>query len=144
MPVLYGGQNVQPVTNVTFTHKDQLLGDGRRVGQTVTAVIAGTIVVDKIDNVEHYVELPDRLTTIIRQQERIRAIFSVDGQFLEVQGWDGQPPTKFTAIVDSIEFDPGQWVDKCEYRVTLIGEYMAGEEPDENNHIETATENWQF
>src|SRR5947209_1750749 len=144
MPVIYDNQEVRPVQTINVANTYQNLGDGRRIGNTITATVHGTIVATKVGDVETPINIENRLSTILQKQKQIRSIFANDGRWFEVQGWDGTPPTKFVAIVDSIEFGEGPWIETCPYSVTLHGETEAGEEPIENNHIESANESWQF
>jgi hypothetical protein len=143
MPVIYGTTSLRPAPQVSLANSYQTLGDGRFVGSTVTATLKGTIVADKLADTDTPHAIEQKLTTIIQKQADLRKVFSLDGLWFEIQGYDGSAPVKFIAIVDSIEFAEGQWVDKCDYTVVLHGETVAGEEG-EANHIESASESWQY
>lgn len=144
MPVIYGGISIRPAPYVTITKENQFLGDGRWVCTTVTASLRGTITATKTGDVETPLTIEKRLSAIVQKQSDIRETFGTNGLWLEIQGLDGTQSEKFIATVDNIEFQEGPWVDKCDYMITLHGENLAGEEGVENNHIESATESWQF
>lgn len=144
MPVIYGGVSIRPTPYVVLNKTSQTLGDGRQVGSTTTATLKGSITSTKTGDVDMAIDLPQRLSVIIHKQAELRSIFQLDGQWLEIQGLDGSAPEKFIAFVDSIEFDDGPWLDVCPYTITLHGESMAGEEGPENNHVESASESWQY
>lgn len=144
MPVIYGSTSIRPAPQVTFTRNLQLAGDGRRLGTTVTATLHGTLTAQKTDDVETPLAIEQRLSAILAKQAELRNVFAEDGDWFEVQGLDGSAPVKFQAVIDSIEFQEGPWVDRCDYTVTLHGEEFADATPTEDNHIESATESWQF
>jgi hypothetical protein len=144
MPVIIGGNSIRPAPQVNFAETVNTLGDGRRMGITTTATLRGTLVADKTGDVETPLTIDQKLASILHKQRDFRALFETDGQWFEVQGYDGSAPVKFIAILDNIEFDQGDWTDKCDYTVTLHGERFADEVPDEDNHVESSNETWQF
>lgn len=144
MPVIIGQTSIRPAPQVIFSQTHTATGDSRRLGTTTQATLKGTLVADMTDDTFTPLTIDLKLAAIIAKQEEFRQLFIPDGQWFEVQGYDGSAPVKFAAIVESIEFDAGPWTDKCDYTVVLKGEPFADEESDADLHVESASENWQF
>jgi hypothetical protein len=128
---------------VRFNTEKQELPDGRLLSSVVTATLTGELAAQSNGEAVTPLTIEARLSTILRKQEALRDIFSVDGRLFEVQGWDGTEPVKFNAKVRSIEFGEGPWVDVCPYTVVLEGEDFSGENAD-NPHVAEASESWSF
>lgn len=144
MPVIIGGNSIRPAPQVTFQVGHDRTGDGRMLGNTVRATLRGTIVTDKVDDTDTPHTIETKLATVLAKQQQLRDWFAADGVWLEVQGWDGSAPTKFMVQnVESIEFDPGLWVERCDYTIELSGQSFADGNAN-TDHVESATESWQF
>jgi hypothetical protein len=143
MPVIYDNKPISPAPRVRFNTEKQELPDGRLLSSVVTATLIGSLTAQVTSGVITPLAIESRLSTILRRQEELRAIFANDGRLFEVQGLDGTQPVKFNAKVRSIEFSDGPWVDVCEYTVVLEGEDFSGENAD-NPHVADASESWSF
>lgn len=144
MPVIYGGNSIRPAPKVRLSRSNNESSDGRKLGTTIQATLTGTITATKTNDTETAIAIESRLSTILQKQEALREVFATDGQLLEIQGYDGSAPIKFNALVKSIDFDEGLWVDVSNYTVVLEGYYFAGEEWSGDPYIESASENWSF
>lgn len=143
MPIIYNGFELRPVQSLTYSRSIDQQGDGRSLGSSIRATIAGTIVPVKIDGVFASVATDSRLTTVLEQQKLIRDALSVQGKIFEVQGWDGAAPTKFNAKVVSIDFNDGLWFDKSDYSITFESVNVAGE-TDGLEYVDSSGETWNF
>ncbi len=89
------------------------------------------------------------LNYALRKQEAIRGLFSQDGLWFEIQPWDNTTPTKFRPIVNSINFEEGQWVDRVDYTINLtthqiFGPLFPSGEDSITPCIENANETWNL
>ena len=77
-----------------------------------------------------------RLAAIERKQEAIRTIFK-DGYDFEVQPLDGSASIKCNPIVQSIDFEPGNWYNVCNYNIVLRASilYINGTPSDEDDNL---------
>lgn len=142
MPVIFRNDSLRPAPLVSISKSYATTGDGRKIGTTITARLAGTITAEKTDDTYTPLPLGQRLSTILAKQQALRDIFAKDGLF-EVQGFDASPPVKFYAIVDSIEFADGPWTDRSDYTVSLRSAGIFGEDDDSPN-CESVSESWTF
>jgi len=78
-----------------------------------------------------------RLNALLRKQEALRSLFSVEGKYFEVQSANGGPPLKFRPRVLAINFDDGIWVDRCTYNISLECDSLSifGQQSFEDNNI---------
>jgi hypothetical protein len=143
MPVIYGGYSIRPAPQVRLAKSFETSDDGRYTGTTITATLTGTITAEKTGDTLTPVAINDRLSTVLSKMQTLRDAFSQDGQVFEIQGFDAAPPTKFNAIVDSIDFSEGLWVDTANYTIVVHGEAISGEDVD-TPHCEAAAESWTF
>lgn len=160
--VIYGGQRLIPAPKVTVTKTYQSTGDGTKVGSEWQITINGTIVAWKGSPNSLGVLWtaggfpPDEVLTenqmlgaIIRKQEAIRTLFSVDGKQLEFQSEDGSAPMKCNPKITSVIFSEGEWFQRCEYSITATCSVLSinGQDVGEDNFtsaIETANEAWSI
>ncbi len=81
-----------------------------------------------------------RLHSILAKQKALQALFSVDGKVLLVQPPDGSAPTQYNVTVKDVLFEAGNWVEECEYSITL-----EAPSPDEaGDNISEASEQWDL
>ena len=69
----------------------------------------------------------NKMKALLRKQEAIRSLFSKDGQTIEIVPVDGDHPIKLNPRVLSIEFSEGNWVERCEYTITLEADTLYAE-----------------
>lgn len=157
---MYGGERLIPAPKVTVTKTYQSTGDGTKIGSEWQITINGTIVAWKGSPNSSGVLWtaggfpPDETLTenqmlgsIIRKQEAIRTLFSVDGKQLEFQSEDGSAPMKCNPKITSIIFSEGEWFQRNEYSITatcsnLSVNGLALGEDSFASAIETANETW--
>src|SRR5687767_10083604 len=94
--------------------------DGKFDHSDVTFSLTGTIV-----NVGTSKDSPgadfDEMEGILAEQARIRNLFSVENGRLEIESNNGGGAFTIDAycFVDSIAFDSGVWVNRCDYTIVL-------------------------
>jgi hypothetical protein len=80
------------------------------------------------------VDIGDRLKAIILKQNKLRDLFSSDGQRIEIGSWlDGEKCIVFYPKVNSINFEEGLYVDTCKYTISLEAPLLF----DKNNNVYT-------
>jgi len=91
-----------------------------------------------------------RLSAMLRKQEAIRDLFSVDGRLLEFQAFDGGPAMKCNPRILNITFQEDVWYQTFRYTINLecdvlyaIG-LLNGEDSELDDFISSAEESWQF
>jgi hypothetical protein len=62
----------------------------------------------------------NRAASILQKQNALRNLFAVDGQRVEILSWDeNEPVLVFFPKVESISFEEGIYIDKCNYTINL-------------------------
>ena len=66
------------------------------------------------------VPIRNKMTALMNKQRALRALFAVDGQRVELTDIDGHAPVLICyPRVNNISFSEGNYVNKCEYSITL-------------------------
>jgi len=163
------GRKIIPAPLVTINKQYNTNPDGRKVGSVYNITLEGTLLPWRGSPSGNYSSLDDAFHTlggypadetyaggnedfdnILRKQEALRWLFSQNGGSLEWQPSGGQPVVKCNARVIAVDFEPGQWVNRCDYRIQLQANwiYINGTEYVEDTNaqdmIESSTENWSF
>jgi hypothetical protein len=128
MPIRYNSSgDIRPTPLVTINRQQQKDAGGRTLSNLYTFTLTGTIVPSGVlygTGVES-----DLMAQIITEQDRLRQLFSVDGKRLEITPWEGKEPVVDTYCdVQSITFDQGIWVNRCDYNVTLTSTMILRDE----------------
>lgn len=160
--VNYDSKRLIPAPFVTFTKNYAKSSDGEIIGSSFSIQVKGTIVVHKGSPdstgafwtsggypADEVIADDECLATIIRKQEAIRDLFSVEGRSFEVQSADGSQPMKCNPRVISVEFAEGLWYNRCEYTIQLEADvvYINGTELGEDNltqNLADASESWSL
>ena len=144
MPLRYNGSGLVPAPLIQAS-KTYIRDEGGRILRPeYTFNLQGTIV-----NVGTSLDSPgaqgsDNLTAIINEQNRIRQIFAQDGKTLEIED-PFNPSGLFRAYcrVNSIDFSPSVWVNRCDYTIGLTAVAVSGlEEP--MSELDSASERWSI
>jgi len=160
--VSWGNSLLIPAPLVGISKQYLTTGDGTKIGSTFNITVNGVICADRgsptssgtllTDFSQSDIEVIDadsRLGSIIRKQEAIRDLFSVDGLSFEVQSADGSQPLKCNPRVLSIDFAQDIWYHRCDYTITLEADRVSingldvGED-DFDQFISSAEESWTF
>lgn len=154
MPVIYDGKKIIPAPFMSIRKDTLAAGNGmERLGGTISIVLKGKLTVAKgSPNSEgtfwtasdyppdEVITNDERLASILAKQAALRGLFSTDGKTFEVQPYDGSQPTKFNPRIKSVEFAEGNWVETCDYTVT-----MEADDPTEaGDYILDASEEWNI
>lgn len=174
MSVRYGPNSIEPGPIVRLEKQIETGGEGTKLGATYTGTITGTLVAFKGSPQGGTLSGPDwggpfnrfwqtsgyadvesvpadsRVASIHNKQEALRALFAVDGQWLEWQARSGAPPLKCQPRIKGITFEEGVWFDRCDYTIQIEADYLyvnGNPEVDTPYHdelISTASESWQM
>lgn len=174
MGVRYGPNSIEPGPIVRFDKQIQLGGDGTKLGAIYNITITGTLVAFRGSPqggslsggdwggpfnrfwqssgyaTDESVPSETRLKSIENKQEALRALFAIDGLWLEWQARDGSAPLKCQPRVKGINFQEGTWFDRCDYTIELESDYLylnGNPEVDTPYHdelISSANESWQI
>ena len=161
--VMYNSKRLIPAPFVNFSKTYQRTPDGTAIGSVFRINVQGTLIA--------YMGSPDstgvfwdqtgypadesigetsRLGALIRKQEALRELFSVDGYTFEIQSGDGTQPLKCNPkIVGDIVFQEGRWFDRVDYTFTLEAEVVSvnGQVLGEDEfvqYIQDASESWSI
>lgn len=163
------GRKIVPAPIVTI-NKNYISNDnGEKIGSNYQLSLRGTLVAHRGSPSGNYSTFnnafwtlsgdpPDqslsdedvKFNSILRKQEALRWLFNEDGASLEWQPGDGSPVVKCNPKVLSIDFDEGQWVDRCDYTIQLetpwlyINGTLAIEDTIASDLISSASETWSF
>lgn len=158
MPVIYDSKKIIPAPFASISKEYQRTNSGQKIGSTFSITLQGTIVafMGSPNSLEELWDQPDypeseeithdsRLAAVLRKQDAIRKLFSVDGKALEITPLDGTEPTKFYPRILNIQFSEGIWVDTCQYTITLEADKMYPEVEDVlTPYLQDMSENWQI
>lgn len=143
MPVEFNGTDLTPAPLVTIDKSFVLDDQENVVGTVYTYTLSGTIV-----NIDNSLDSPGATSNtgmvgILGAQEYIRSLFSEIG-LLEISA-PGSITNKISAYVNpqSVTFNEGVWVDRCQYTVVLVGHGIVGE-TFEGNNLEDTSESWSI
>jgi len=160
--VSYRGQKIIPAPYVNINKTYEKTGDGQNIGSSFEIIVQGTIVAhmgspDKNGNLwsssgypsDDVVGDDSKLGSILRKQEALRDLFSVDGGEFEVQSSDGSQPLKCNPVVVDISFSADIWFQLCKYSIALRATTLSVNgldvgEDDFTEYISSAEESWQF
>ncbi len=90
-----------------------------------------------------------QLASIIRKQEAIRSLFSIEGKSLEIQSEDGSAPMKMNPKITSITFPDGLWYYTADYNIAFetpiiyVNGTALGEDTF-NQYLSDKSETWQI
>lgn len=132
MPTYYNSKKIIPSPQVSFAREFQTQDDGTPLGSGFVITVVGKLVAIKgspnsegifwdVGGYPPDEEIPEneRLKSILKKQKHLSELFSQEGKSFEVQPWDGTAPTKCNPRVRSISFQEGNWIDVCDYTITL-------------------------
>lgn len=160
--VSYDNCRLIPGPLVGISKSYQTTGDGTKIGSLFNITVNGVICADKGSPTssgtlwtlggyppDEVIDSDSRLGSILRKQEAIRDLFSVDGLSFEVQSADGSQPLKCNPRVLNIDFAQDIWFHRCDYTITLEADRVSifGEPQGEDNFdnlISSAEESWSF
>jgi hypothetical protein len=132
MPIQYDSKKIIPAPFVSISKEYLRSTDSHKVGANFTLTANGKLFACKGSPMATggFWEIggypPDstpsnneKFKIILNKQQAIRDLFSVNGKTFEIQPWDGSAPLKCYPIVKDIVFAQGEWVDYCDYTITL-------------------------
>lgn len=148
MPVRYEGpsgtEELIPAPLVTISKayvRDQA---NNKLRPDYTFTLNGTIV-----NIGTSLDSPDASTDtmegILAEQKRIRRLFSSDYGRLEIETPGGGGPNTIDAYctVESVNFDQGVWVNRCNYNIVLKAVKIEGDN-ETVEELESKEEGWSI
>lgn len=174
MAVILGNSKIIPAPLVAISEEIVIAPDGRKVGTVYSITMNGTLTTDMGSPQDGTLTgsswggpnnlfwtnsgyPPNDLTVIGSKQDSIqikqdalRALFSIDGQWLQFQSPNGEAPLKCQPRLKSIQFDNGVWVQTCAYTIVLEADilYLNGtpvtNTPTHTELVSSAGENWQI
>ena len=149
MPVIFTGPNgPESLIPAPFVSIDKTLikgPDGRTLRVEYVFNLTGTIV-----NVETEKDSPasqdySEMEGVLAEQDRIAKLFSLDGGRLEISSPGGGGPNTIDAYctVESVRFNEGKWVNRCEYAITLKSNAIEDQNVPTSD-LESFDENWSI
>jgi len=127
--VVYNGKRIIPGPYVTATKGYNRTEDGKKTSAKITFTLNGTLVACR-GSAGTYTggDYPAddtgccKFEDILVKQDQLRELFDTDYQYFELRSYETDPPFaahRWRVRVESIEFEEGPWVDKCDYTVVL-------------------------
>ncbi len=152
MPVRFQSTELIPAPFVEIQKGFSRTTNGKALSPQYTFTLTGTIV-----NVDSSKDSPDSalytgangptMEGIIAEQKRIRRLFAStsDGGRLEIETPGGGGPNTIDAYctVESINFAPGTWVDRCPYTIVLRANKIEND-PEPVTGLSAYTESWNI
>lgn len=156
--VLYNNNPIIPAPFCEITKEYLRAGDGSVIGKTYVLTLTNELVAHRgspsssgtfgLLNPDENVTNNGRLGAILRKQEALRELFSVDGLSLEIQSLDGSQPLRCNPRVRSVSFAQGSWYTTCPYTITVEADelYPAIEDdlPFPSAYLTSINESWQL
>lgn len=144
MPVVFDNSELIPAPFVTINKVYLRDAGNNKLSPEYTFTLKGVIV-----NVGTNKDSPnagtDGMEGILAEQKRIRELFSIDGGRLEIEAPDGGGPSTIDAYctVESVDFDPGTWYNRCDYTIVLKARQIATDQ-EEYEELNSISENWNI
>lgn len=136
MAIKYNSKKIIPAPFVNFGKSYQTAQDGTIVGSVFNFTLEGWLVPTKGSPTssgtfwtaagspsDETIVSDNLMSSIIRKQEALRELFSIEGKTFQVDGWDGKDylicnprvkgPIRFPAG------NPTSWANKCQYQIDL-------------------------
>lgn len=143
MPVHYFGSGLIPAPFATLNKSNVRDNAGNILHPEYTFTLKGTIV--NVDNAldSPYAQFSTGMEGVVLEQKRIMQIFSNDGGLLELDPPNFASGNAIAAYcrVNSVSFDPGPWVNRCDYNVVLTATSLSGVN-DIVSNIDSSNESW--
>jgi hypothetical protein len=163
MPCYYNSNAIIPAPLVSIKKEHQTTDDEQIIGGVYAIQVKGKLVAYKGSPnstgtfwtstgypPDETLTDAQKLAALLRKQDALRRLFSVEGQTFEIQPWDGSSSTKCNPRIRSIEFSDGPWYQDTDYLITLEADviYVNGTPVEVNqfgtNHVAKATEEWNI
>jgi len=157
MPVYYRSKKIIPAPFASIQKEYQRVGQDV-IGKVFRITLTGTLIAhmgspDSTRILWDQAGYPadedivhdSRLGAILRKQEALRSLFSIQNQLLELQPLDGSDSMRCYPNILDINFSEGIWVDRCDYTITLeASEMYPIQEDNFEAYIQDASETWQI
>jgi hypothetical protein len=157
--VIYDGKRLIPAPFLSIQKNGERKGDGELIGKKYSISLRGTLVAFKGSPTssgtwydqsgypaDETIGSDSRLGALLRKQEALRELFSVDGRTLEVQSMDGTQPFKCNPRILSIDVNEGIWYDRVEYTINMEADkvYPEDDSTDGLPYISDFSESWNI
>lgn len=138
MPVFYDNKKIIPGPFVSI-RRENIQTEAGRLRRPIFRIVAkGTLSVHKGSPDEDgdfwtdtgyppdttTINVDNRLAIVRDKQGALMDLFKVPGKFFEIQPYDGSFSTKFIPRIVSINFDEGNWFDKCTYTIEMEADFI--------------------
>lgn len=148
MPVVYNTNSLRPAPLLSITKDSRRTSTGVVRGQEYTIVLKGTIVnvdgsgANNLDSPGASGSSDTRMRGVQGAQSYLRNVFSTDS-LLEIYSPESVT-NKFSAYCkpQSITFEEGVWVNRCNYSVVLKSDYIDGY--DKFDELDSIEESWDI
>lgn len=136
-----------PLISISSTRNKNKMGN---MGASYTITLNGTLLVDRGSpnfnrenqpvqpetvtpgflgdfqpNGSDLIGIKDAAAALLLKQNALRSLFAIDGQRFEILSWEGNEPVLvFFPKIESINFEEGTYVDRCNYTVTLTTDLL--------------------
>lgn len=134
--LIIDGKKIIPAPLVTLSKTYNKTGDDRRLSSNFNISLTGTILPGRgspnssgtfhttsgYPADESLTDTDTKFNSILRKQDALRELFITPGVLLEYGANDGSPAVLARVKLESINFEPGTWVDSCGYRIDLKAE----------------------
>jgi hypothetical protein len=162
MAVYYDNKKIIPIPSVAINKQYIKNEDGQSIGSKFNITINGVIIAWKGSPdstgafwtiggypADEVIATDSRLAAILKKQQALRDLFSVDGRVLSFAPWDATQPSECNPRVISIDFPAGIWVETCPYTITLECDTITGPlipttEDDFAQYLNSAIEDWSI
>ena len=159
--VSYNSNRLIPGPFCSITKEYNRTSDGAVIGKIYTLTLTNELVAHRgspsssgsfhtlsTSPADEVINNNQRLAAILRKQEAIRELFSVDGLNFEIQSMDGSQPLRCNPRVQSIEFASGPWHTTCPYTIVLQADELYPLEEDDlpfpSAYLTDASESWSI
>lgn len=133
MGLLIDGKKIIPAPLVTLTKNEARSGDGRPISTTFQINLRGSLLPNNgspnssgiwqtgigYPNSENFSSDLDKFNSILAKQEYLKEVLNTPGKILEYGPDNGSPAVIANIRLQNLTFQPGQWVDKCDYDIVL-------------------------
>lgn len=138
MSIKIDGKRLIPAPLVQFAKSYNFTGDGRRISPNYTITLNGSLMPNhgspfsdrtwysgtSYPTNEAFTTDATKFNSILSKQEAIRELFHNPGVLFQYGPIDNSSPVSGFVKINSIDFTPGTWVDRCDYSIVFETEFI--------------------
>ena len=150
--IIIDNKRLIPAPLITFSQDYNLTGDGRKISPNINITLQGKLLANMGSPYsngnwytsitgypanENFVTDGEKFGSILSKQETLKELFSDPGVLFQYGVSGMASPVSGFVKMASISFQPGNWVDTCDYTVNIVAEFINKYNTKVDDNLET-------